>query len=151
MVARMLTDRIITAADLDLARSAPAPVDEVLPGDEQAPRQARRLLDALEGCCLPPERMNDVLVVVSEAVTNAVLHGYPPGEAGPIHLKAWALDNALAVLIRDEGCGFDPGSAFRAPRSGLGLGLSLMRAVATELRVVSRPGGGATVFMIFRP
>lgn len=142
---------IIARADFGLAQEAPAHVEEVLPADGAAPRRARLLLDALEDCCLPPERMQDVFVAVSEAVTNCVLHAYPLGVRGTIRVKAWALQNALAVLIADQGQGFDPGSTFRGQRSGLGMGVSLMRSVASEVRITSRPGAGATVFMVFRP
>jgi len=143
--------QIISGADLELARASAAPLDEVLPADPHAPWHARRLLEALEQCSVPPERMSQVLVAVSEAVTNSVLHAYEGDEAGAIRLRAWTLDEALAVLIEDEGRGFDPRNALRGTRTGLGLGLSLMLTLATELRVQSQPGLGAAVFLIFRP
>jgi len=143
--------RIISTADPLLAREAAAPVDVVLPADVAAPGRARLLVREVDGCCLPPHRMTDVLVAVSEAVTNVVLHAYPDGRAGSLRLKAWPRDNALAVLVMDEGRGFDPGNIVRGERTGLGIGVDLMRRLASEMSIVSRPGAGAAVLLVFRP
>jgi len=51
------------------------------------------------------------------------------------------------VLVRDDGCGFDPTQLCDAP--GLCLGLSIMRNRAAEargeLQILSQPGAGTTV------
>lgn len=148
---RVTAARIISTADPALAREAPAPVDVVLRTDLAAPARARRLVREVDDCCLPPSRMNDVLVAVSEAVTNAVLHAYPEAAEGPVRIKAWSQDNALAVLVLDEGRGFDPDEVVRGARTGLGLGLDLMRRLASETSIVAHPGAGAAVLLIFRP
>lgn len=140
---------IIARADLELARQAAADVDETFVADEFAPRQARGAIAGLP-CLLPAARMRDALVAVSEAVSNAVLHAYPGGGEGRIRVKAWAMRAALAVLVADDGEGFDPGSSARGTRSGLGMGVLLMRTLATEVTISSRPGYGAAVLLVFR-
>jgi len=142
--------QIISTADLVSAQKAAAPVDEVLPADPRAPSRARRLVCGLEGCRLPPERVDDVRLVVTEAVSNAVVHAYASGEPGTVHLKAWALDDSLAVLVSDSGCGFDTTSTLRGAGTGLGMGISLMRSAATEMTIVSSPMTGTAVLMILR-
>ncbi|HWH13381.1 MAG TPA: ATP-binding protein [Miltoncostaeaceae bacterium] len=146
----MAVSHVIPSTDPLAALDAPAPLDLLLPADTSAPRRARSALARLEGYGLPPERLQDAMVAVSEAVTNAVVHAYA-GSGGAVRLKAWARDETLAVVVRDEGCGFDPGSTFRGERTGLGMGVSVMRSVASEMRIVTRPGAGAAVFLLFRP
>jgi len=143
--------QVIPMSDPLAALEAPAPVDLLLPADTWAPRRARDALARLDGGGLPPERLQDAMVAVSEAVTNAVVHAYGHGGGGAVRLKAWAQGDALAVIVRDEGCGFDPRSTVRGERTGLGMGVSVMRSVASEMRIVSRPGAGAAVFLLFRP
>ena len=50
------------------------------------------------------EELDDVKTAVSEAVTNAVIHGYQEGE-GIIYIELQAEDKQLTVLVRDLGVG----------------------------------------------
>ena len=139
-----------STADPAVAIETSAPVDEVLVTDTGAPAAARALVTGVAQRSLRPDRLADLLVVVSEAVTNAALHAYPPDRPGAVRVKAWAQPGAVAVLVRDEGCGFDPASTFRGVRSGLGMGVGLMRAVASELTIASWPGAGTVVLVTVR-
>jgi anti-sigma regulatory factor (Ser/Thr protein kinase) len=86
----------------------------------------------------------DVMLAVSEAVTNAVKHAYPAGGAGEVELLATVADGKqLEVVVRDAGGGFRPGSA-----DGFGAGLMLMRECADAVTVDEGPGG-VTVRMTF--
>ncbi len=49
---------------------------------------------------------NDVNTAVTEACNNVVLHAYGGGE-GPLEVDVYALDDAIAVLVRDHGNGID--------------------------------------------
>lgn len=85
----------------------------------------------------------DIMLAVSEAVTNAVKHAYPLG-GGEVELTATAtVDEALEILVRDTGEGFGPTSS-----EGLGAGLMLMGECADALEIDQGPGG-VTVRMEF--
>jgi anti-sigma regulatory factor (Ser/Thr protein kinase) len=82
----------------------------------------------------------DIALAVSEAVTNAVIHAYRDGTAGPMRVVACAEPDRLVVVVRDYGCGMSP-----HPNSpGLGLGLSVIGRLTTELNIERPPDGGGT-------
>jgi serine/threonine-protein kinase RsbW len=84
-----------------------------------------------------------VLLSVSEAVTNALVHAYrhveEPGRER-IELEARRDIATLVVVVRDFGCGMRP----RLDSPGLGLGLPLIAASTSSLQIDTRPGGGRT-------
>ena len=88
----------------------------------------------------------DVALAVSEAITNAVLHAYRDHSAGPVRVVACAEPDRLVVVVRDYGCGMSP----HPDSPGLGLGLSVIGRLATELNI-ERPaeGGGTRLRMCF--
>lgn len=84
-----------------------------------------------------------VLLSVSEAVTNALVHAYRDFDEparGRIELEARRSVAALVVIVRDFGCGMRP----RLDSPGLGLGLPLIAAATSSLQIHTRPGGGRT-------
>ena len=52
------------------------------------------------------EELSDIKTAVSEAVTNAVVHGYD-GKGGNVEIRAEIQDEWLEVEIEDEGIGMD--------------------------------------------
>ncbi|GHU61957.1 anti-sigma F factor [Clostridia bacterium] len=99
------------------------------------------------------EEIEDVKTAVSEAVTNAVIHGYQ-GKEGKIYLEVSAKDKTLCVCIRDEGVGIEDIAKAMEPlytslpsgeRSGMGF--SFMEAFMDEVLVESKPGEGTTIKM----
>ena len=103
--------------------------------------------------------LSDLKCAVSEAVTNAIVHGYRrEGEGGKrddcrILLTVTILPERLVrVTVRDKGCGIADVQQARAPlfttdpsgeRSGMGF--SVMEAFTDRLSVRSRPGRGTKV------
>jgi serine/threonine-protein kinase RsbW len=69
-----------------------------------------------------------VRLVVSEAVSNVILHAYPEGE-GAVHVSVAVVDDEVSVLVVDDGCGYR--TPARTP--GLGCGLDLMAGAANDL------------------
>lgn len=99
------------------------------------------------------EEVDDVKTAVSEAVTNAVIHGYKGGE-GIILLEAEIDGQELTVRVRDRGMGIADVEKAREPmyttdqtgeRSGMGF--SFMEAFMDQVEVISKQGEGTTVIM----
>ncbi|HEX7298691.1 MAG TPA: ATP-binding protein [Solirubrobacteraceae bacterium] len=82
----------------------------------------------------------DVALAVSEAVTNVVLHGYRDGAAGDVRVVACAEPDRLVVVVRDYGCGMSP----HPDSPGLGLGLSVIGRLTTEMHIERPDDGGGT-------
>lgn len=101
------------------------------------------------------EELDDIKTAVSEAVTNAVIHGYR-GQEGKIYLSAtaWEKERLFSVTVRDEGVGTrDVEQAMEpmfttCPEDGRsGMGFSFMEAFMDRVEVVSAPGKGTSVTM----
>ena len=91
--------------------------------------------------------MDDIALAVSEAVTNAVVHGYRDRPTpGDITMSIRRDGHYLVVLVCDDGVGVSP----RRDSPGLGLGLALIGQLSESLQIRDRRGGGAEVSMRFR-
>jgi anti-sigma regulatory factor (Ser/Thr protein kinase) len=85
-----------------------------------------------------------VRLAVSEAATNAVVHGYRDSSEGELKVLAYVAERELVVIVSDAGVGLAP----RPDSPGLGLGMPLMASVTSRFRVVSR-GPGTEIHMAF--
>ncbi|MCI8783356.1 MAG: anti-sigma F factor [Dorea sp.] len=99
------------------------------------------------------EEVSDVKTAVSEAVTNAVIHGYE-NEVHNIYIRCRTEGRTLYLEIEDEGKGIEDVKQAMEPlfttkpeldRSGMGF--SFMEAFMDRLEVLSAPGKGTTVKM----
>ena len=91
------------------------------------------------------ERLDEIRLAVSEALTNAVVHAYRNGEAGRLHVTAAVASDELWVLIGDDGRGLHAWNDSR----GLGIGLSLISGLSDDFAIVTRASGGTEVQMRF--
>lgn len=64
--------------------------------------------EAIKRFALAAEIENAVLLAVSEAVTNSMMHGNKWDKNKKVELTAELKDNKLIIIIKDEGHGFDP-------------------------------------------
>lgn len=99
------------------------------------------------------EELDDLKTAVSEAVTNAVIHGYQNGE-GAIYIETDIEDRLVTVTVRDEGTGIENVEQAMEPmytsdKTGerSGMGFSFMEAFMDQVDVDSKPGVGTTVTM----
>ena len=99
------------------------------------------------------EELSDIKTAVSEAVTNAVVHGYD-GKGGSVEIRAEIQDEWLEVEIEDEGIGMDdvelamePLYTSRPETNHAGMGFTFMEAFMDELEVTSTSGQGTKVKM----
>lgn len=99
------------------------------------------------------EEVSDVKTAVSEAVTNAIIHGYE-GEVHGIFIHGRTQGSTLFLTIRDEGVGMEnvqqamePLYTTKPELDRSGMGFSFMEAFMDKLEVESEPGKGTTVKM----
>ena len=100
--------------------------------------------DYASGVGIEGSRLEDVRLVVSEAVANVVIHAYRD-QPGPVHVIANVVDSELWVLIADEGVG----NNVPTRRPGLGLGLALMTKMSDGFTLVDRAEGGTEARLRF--
>jgi serine/threonine-protein kinase RsbW len=117
-----------------------------IPADPSAPSAARKAIkDFLRAHGADPRTLSDVLLAVSEVVTNCVVHGYRGQAGGKVALEARRTGDRLLLSVADEGAGMAP----RYDSPGLGLGLPLVGHVAERVDITAQAGGGTRVIMSF--
>ena len=99
------------------------------------------------------DELGDIKTAVSEAVTNAIVHGYPD-RLGRIVVKLKLLENnTLEITVRDWGKGIEDIQQARQPlfttggEERSGMGFTIMESFMTSFRVTSAPDKGTTVHM----
>lgn len=99
------------------------------------------------------EEIDDVKTAVSEAVTNAVIHGYRQ-KPGIIYIEAEILGQELTLTVKDKGVGIgnlkkamEPMYTSDETGERSGMGFSFMEAFMDHLEVESQLGKGTTVRM----
>lgn len=100
------------------------------------------------------EELSDIRTAVSEAVTNAIIHGYEQNQERIVTMQMEIEEDDLTVIVRDDGCGIDDIELARKPfytskpeleRSGMGF--AVMEAFMDRVTVQSALGAGTTVTM----
>ncbi len=61
------------------------------------------------------EEMTEIKTVVSEAVTNAIIHGYNNDPKGIVYIHVSIEDDVVELIVRDEGIGIQDIDAARQP------------------------------------
>lgn len=99
------------------------------------------------------EEVSDVKTAVSEAVTNAIIHGYE-NHVNKVRIYAGIEGRTLHLEISDRGVGIpdvkkamEPLYTTRPELERSGMGFSFMEAFMDEVQVESEPGKGTIVRM----
>ena len=98
----------------------------------------------------------EIKTAVSEAVTNAIVHGYE-GQRGTITMKLCIENDILSVTISDNGRGMDnvkkamrPLYTSKPELERSGMGFTVMQSFMDSLSVKSTPNIGTSVTMTKR-
>lgn len=97
------------------------------------------------------EELADLKTVVSEAVTNAIVHAYPERAGSVVVTAAVVGDRTLEFTVRDRGRGIEDIGRAMTPmyttggEERSGLGFTIMESFTDSLRVTSKPGKGTCV------
>jgi anti-sigma regulatory factor (Ser/Thr protein kinase) len=89
-------------------------------------------------------KMDDIVLALSEAATNAAVHAYAEAP-GPITVSAMVAGDHMTMVVSDRGRGMTP----RVHSTGLGVGLALIACVTESLELRDRSGGGTDLAMVF--
>lgn len=100
------------------------------------------------------EEITDLKTVVSEAVTNSIIHGYNSNPAGIVTISATIEGDTITLVIEDKGYGIEDVELAKQPlytskpeleRSGMGF--TIMENFMDEFEVTSELGGGTSIRM----
>ena len=117
------------------------------------------------------EELADIKTAVSEAVTNAIIHGYEnlsgygkygdvqpsyiENQPGKVFIRCFLEDELLLIEVKDKGKGIEdieqamePLFTTKPEYNRSGMGFAFMESFMDDLEVVSEPGKGTTVRMI---
>lgn len=99
------------------------------------------------------EEIADIKTAVSEAVTNAIIHGYE-NQTGKIRIETVIVDDTVTVVVQDFGVGIEdiekamePMYTTKPDLERSGMGFAFMEAFMDELFVESAKSNGTKVTM----
>lgn len=104
---------------------------------------------------LSREKIDDIQMVLSEAINNVVVFAYP-NKQGKVTVHISIYDNkVLKLKVRDFGCGIEDIEKARAPfftteTGHSGMGFAIMKTFSDKLTVKSILGKGTIVTMEFK-
>ena len=101
------------------------------------------------------EELTEVKTAVSEAFSNAAIHGYQ-NEGGEVYMEFnFISDDTIMIKVTDHGIGIEDIARAMEPlfttdtgQDRSGMGFTVMESFMDKNKVDSRPGQGTTVTMI---
>lgn len=109
------------------------------------------VMNAVSKYRISPDVYGNILISVTEAVNNAILHGNRADESKSVQIQLQKRKNQIDIRVSDEGHGFDygnlpdPTSADNIFKIG-GRGVFLMKQLSDEIRF---DNNGSTVQLSF--
>ena len=98
------------------------------------------------------DELCEVKTIVSEAVSNAIIHGYNYDSSKDVYLKASIKDNILEIVIQDYGVGIENiedalKSSFttRSDEEHAGMGFSIMKSLSDKFEIRSQKDIGTRI------
>jgi serine/threonine-protein kinase RsbW len=99
------------------------------------------------------DRLADIAVSVTEAVTNAVLHGNKNDLKKKVQVKLKADSSRVEITVEDQGNGFNPESIQSPVEEGnllkkAGRGIFILKSLMDEVDFIVLPQKGTIVKMV---
>lgn len=100
------------------------------------------------------DELTEIKTVISEAVTNAIIHGYDSSPDGIVYISVTLDDSVVHVSIKDRGVGIQNIEEARQPlftskpeleRSGMGF--TIMENFMDEIEIESSETNGTTIHL----
>ncbi|MDQ0219056.1 anti-sigma F factor [Peribacillus cavernae] len=98
------------------------------------------------------DELTELKTVVSEAVTNSIIHGYENDPDGIIYISVMIDGDIVEMTIRDEGMGIEdvdeavqPLYTTKPEWERSGMGFTIMENFMDEMKVISHKGEGTII------
>ena len=98
------------------------------------------------------DELSEVKTIVSEAVSNAIIHGYNYDSTKDVLLKAKITDNLLEIIVQDYGVGIENikqamqfNFTTRKDQERAGMGFSIMQTLSDKFDIRSQKDIGTRV------
>ena len=97
--------------------------------------------------------LSDVKTALSEAVTNAIVHGYPD-TLGIVTVEMNLNNNTIHIVVKDNGVGIEntnlavePFYTTKAEQERSGMGFTIMKTFMDDLKIESIVNKGTTIYL----
>ena len=98
------------------------------------------------------DELSEVKTIVSEAVSNAIIHGYNYDSSKDVYLRAQITNKLLEVIIQDYGIGIEnieealqANFTTRSDQERAGMGFSIMKTLSDKFDIRSQKDIGTRV------
>ncbi|GAA0106010.1 anti-sigma F factor [Paraclostridium sordellii] len=100
------------------------------------------------------DELADIKTAVSEAVTNAIIHGYDENEEKFVKIRCEINDKTVTIAVEDNGNGIEdldmamqPLYTSKPELERSGMGFTVMESFMDQVEVTSKKGEGTKVVM----
>lgn len=101
------------------------------------------------------DEISDLKTIISEAVSNAIIHGYNCDSSKEVYIKAIINNNQMQITINDYGVGIknikeamNPSFSTKKEDERAGMGFSIMKALSDEFSIRSEENIGTRVYIV---
>ena len=101
------------------------------------------------------DEISDLKTIISEAVSNAIIHGYNCDSSKDVYIKANITNNKMQITINDYGVGIknikealNPSFSTKKSEERAGMGFSIMRALSDDFSIRSEEHIGTRVYIV---
>jgi len=117
--------------------------------NEAVVRNTIGLFAATLNCTI--EDIIDIKTIVSEAVSNAIIHGYESNNNKEVYLTAILNEAELIIIVKDDGVGIENvAEALRinySSKNRSGLGLTIIKSLCDDLQIKSKKDSGTKLII----
>lgn len=106
----------------------------------------------LMNCDLTINLLNEIKTIISEAVTNSIVHGYKNDENKKVYLEFILNNDELTMVIEDFGVGIEDIEKAKEPlfttklkEERAGLGFTIMEVFSDKMEIYSAPNKGTKI------
>lgn len=97
------------------------------------------------------EDIIDIKTIVSEAVSNAIIHGYEQNKDKEVFVTGILNENELIIIVKDEGVGIENlAEALRvnySSKNRSGLGFTIIKSLSDDLQIKSKKDMGTKLII----
>lgn len=116
----------------------------------------RTVISAFALSCNPSlDEISDLKTIISEAVSNAIIHGYNCDSSKEVYIKATITNSQMQITVNDYGVGIkdlkeamDPNYSSKKNEERAGMGFSIMKALSDEFSIRSEENIGTRVYIV---